>query len=147
MILSMPRVLALVLTAALTLTPAVVGACAVMWCAPGWAVQAESDAGHHGHHEPVAPAAHAHHDMGQAAAVAAPSAHVRGVPDHECCAGAARTAVVAVVTSRLDAGAVPDAVTPNRADVARDAGHQHSPPSRAHARPPQPVPASVVLRI
>ncbi|MCC7043967.1 MAG: hypothetical protein IT183_08895, partial [Acidobacteria bacterium] len=78
----MSRVLALVLTAALTLTPAVVGACAVMWCAPGGAVQAESDAGHHGHHEPVAPSAHAHHDMGHTAAVAAPAAHVRGVPDH-----------------------------------------------------------------
>jgi hypothetical protein len=147
MIVAMPRAVALVLTAALTLTPAVVGACAVMWCAPGGVVQAASDAGHDGHHEPVATAAHAHHDMGDTAAVAAPSAQVRGVPDHECC-DAARTALVAVVTNRLDADTAPSAaVTPSRTDVAGDAGHQHAPPSQTRARPPQPVTAPVVLRI
>ena len=125
---SVPRVLALALTVALTFTPAVVGACAALLCAPvGGGAALVADEGHAGHHgAPVAavlPDAHAHHASMHGAGHAemavvesGPAHHValrlqfNDLTEHDCCANAGSLAVATVSgANRLDMAADADA--------------------------------------
>lgn len=148
---SMFRAMSWVLTLSLTLTPAVVGACAALFCGAG-AMQVASHDRHSDHHRPQAPAvadAHAHHAAEHPLPASPSSAHLRGLPDKDCCATATTPVLgVAVATSRLDAGALagPDTLTCAVVFVAPEGG-DHSPPPR-HRRPvPSPTSAPLILRI
>jgi hypothetical protein len=147
---SMFRVLSWVLTLSLTLTPAVVGACAALFCGPGDMQVARHDT--HSASQPKAPAltdAHAHHATEHHLPASPPSAHLRGLPDHDCCATVNTPVLgVAVVTSRLDAGmpAGPDAITCAVVFVVPEVG-DHSPPPRDRRLVPSPISAPLILRI
>jgi hypothetical protein len=164
---SLPRALALSLSVALTFTPAVVGACAALLCAPaadGAAVVA--DQGHAGHHgAPAAagvPDEHAHHGSMHGAGHAeiagvesvrtpavSPRLQVRSWPGHDCCADAGSLAVAAVpAANRLDIAAQADAVVRAPGSTA-GAGISDLPrPPTIPIESPHPsVSAPLVLRI
>jgi hypothetical protein len=158
------RIIAFALGVALTLTPAVVGACAALLCAPaasGTVAAAGPD--HDGHHPAPASGrsdAHAHHAsmQGSAGASATQSGAVhtgaaplqlRGVAEHDCCAGAGAPAIAAVPgTNRLDDIAAYDAAV-RAASIGVGVGSpllQPSPPIPSKA-PSSPASSPRVLRI
>jgi hypothetical protein len=168
MIVSVSVPLALALSLALAFTPAVVGACAALVCAPvGGSAAVVADQGHGGHHETPAASSdvsdeHAHHASMHGAghaetAVVEPDStadarlrlRLRGSPAHECCATAAASAVAATPgANRLDTAAHVDAVATAFGTLAGVAGSGlRRPPTRANNVSVPPSSAPLVLRV
>ena len=157
MVVSMSRLLSWLLTVSLTLTPAVVGACAALVCAPDRdgvhighhaAIDTAHAGGHPGHVQPDAHAGHHEHQAPVAARVLA-EASLEAVAAPDCCTlAASREAVVAVVTGRHHGMTAPDVLTGVAPHAMADprAPRQPSPTERLNV-PPQPAVAPLVLRL
>jgi hypothetical protein len=164
---SVPRVLAVALSVTLTFTPAVVGACAALVCAPvggGGAVVAGQS--HEGHHQATAaagvPDEHAHHasmhGAGHAvrAVVESTGTHetasglqVHGLSEHDCCSNGGVAAVAATPgANRRDIAAHVDAAVTAFGILAGVAGSGlRRPPALASNISPLPSSAPLVLRV